>query len=334
MLEKSTKDWIDEFFEVAYKGCADKMRSLLDRKELYEYERKIDKSIFEMNADEIIDFLMNYRTIFGKTVPVKFGGLHQATSMLRTFFNFYINHKDGQPIENPMKDKRFWASNMCKILYGVDSDAPIRQMRSRKDLDDFIAFLYAGDNSDDRAIYYHCICQLFYCGIPTAKDIVLLKEGQIDLKNKTIDLEGTCIHLTDMCAKLLKIVHEMTAMSGNDRTNYVMCHYHDGYFKFPVISSFVDGFNSRPIADVQSSITRTIRRAFLEFQMDANVHDVFMLGFYDYIVREYGVEVTNKMINTRGNQEYTQTLYNCANQYGIKVSKPDHIKTNLLPFAQ
>ena len=287
-----------------------------------------------MNADDIIGLLSNYRTILDKTVPVKFGGLHQVTSILRAFFNFYINHKDGQPIENPVKDKRFWASNMYGILYGTDNDASTRQMRSRKDLDDFIAFLYAEDNPDDRAIYYHCICQLFYCGIPTAKDIVLLKEEQIDLKNKTIELEGTCIHLTDICVKLLQVVHEMSKMSGNDRTSYVMCSYHDGYFKFPVMSSFVDDFDNRPIADVQASITRKMRRAFLEFQMDANVHDIFMLGFYDYIVREYGVEATNKMINTRGNRKYTQILYDCAKEYGIKVAKPDHIKTNLLRFAQ
>ena len=334
MLGKTTEDWVNEFLECTYGDRADKQRSLIDRKELYQYEEEIGKSIFEMNADDIIGFLSNYRTILDKTVPVKFGGLHHVTSILRAFFNFYINHKDGQLIENPMKDKRFWASNMCGILYGADSNSPTRQMRSRKDLDDFIAFLYAEDIPDDRAIYYHCICQLFYCGVPSAKYIVLLKEEHIDLNNKIIYIGERRIHLTDICVKLLQAVHKMSKMSGNDKTSYVMCHYHDGYFKFPVMTSFVDNFDSRSIVDVQSGITRKMRRAFLEFQMDANVYDVFMLGFYDYIVREHGVEKTNKMINTRGNREYTQTLYDCARKYGIKVSKPDHIKTNLLRFAR
>ena len=113
-----------------------------------------------------------------------------------------------------------------------------------------------------------------------------------------------------------------------------MCHYRNSYLKFPVMSSFVADFDKRAITDVQTTISRQMRRAFLQCGIDANLRDVYMLGFYDYLVREYGSELANNIIISHRNREYTQKLYKSAAYYGVKSKKPGHIKTALSRFAR
>jgi hypothetical protein len=101
-----TKDILEDYFSTMKKGVEVRIRYQVDRKELYAYERKIGKQLFEMNSDELFAMINTFgsqrKTVAGRS-SMPYNSFFQVCSMYRQIFNYYIENY--QVIKNPFNEK-------------------------------------------------------------------------------------------------------------------------------------------------------------------------------------------------------------------------------------
>ena len=80
---------------------------MIDRHEVYDYEDKIGKSIFEMSVDEIIDMMKTFRRRGAQKSKLSTKTYDVICSLFRSFFSWYID--EVEVIKNPFNSPEFKA---------------------------------------------------------------------------------------------------------------------------------------------------------------------------------------------------------------------------------
>ena len=156
MDKVDTKEIIAQYINSLPKHIGRKYKSVIDRDELYAYERDNDKTLFEMDVDDLTDYLMHYTTLHGKPKPINVASIPQTVAVYRQLFNYYIDHVE--VIKNPWYDPR-----MCGMKL-IDRMSELREpddILTKEKLDRIIAEVRKAYNPY-RADYIECIMLLYY----------------------------------------------------------------------------------------------------------------------------------------------------------------------------
>ena len=322
MAKIPTQQLFDEFFASMNKGetYLRKIRPKADRPEVYAYEKKIGKQLVDMNVDELFDML---RTFNEDGFSISYSSYDSLAVLFRQVFEYYIDHYE--LIRNPWNNKRM------RGMAAYEEIAAGKETISWNDVEAAITEIYK-TNETDRAKYIECILRLFYNGFERAEEIVMLKESMIDFKAHTARLSGRVVQLDEQCFNLLVEIHNMSVMKGW-RGDYVMASWNDSYFKFPIRPKEESEFDSRPFAEVCNLINRTIAERIRKgLHFDINYRMLYFLGFYDFMIKTYGKERTNRILTSSRVREDVTDLENAARMYGITKLTSSQIKRSMRPF--
>ena len=326
MAKISTKELFDQYYKDWEPVKAKKVRPQIDRPEVYAFEQKIGKQLVEMNVDELFEMVLSFNNNNHPEDPnyvINYNSFNQIASGYRDLFNFYISHYE--VIVNPWYDKRMRGAQATQRL------AQDKPAFTYKNVEEAIQRVQ-GHYEPERAKYIECILLLFYCGFAKSEEIVNLEESMIDEETKTINLRGRTIRLTDRCFELLQYVHNLDSLPGW-RGDYTMASWRGKYFKYNIRPKQVDTFDDRTETEVAALINRTIIVCVKnEFGMEINYRLLYLCGFYDSLVREYGEERAQELILSVRNPVDTEDLMIHAEYYGIEVSNVSQFKRSLRPL--
>jgi len=287
---------IEEYLNDAFDGDQEqinKIRSFVDKPEVYAYEIELGKSIFEMSVDELFgmfDTFYNKRTL--GTNDLSYAALMHSISRFRQLFEYYIEHYE--VIRNPFNDKRM------KGKAAADRVMNSRKRFTTDDMNRAISMIRNDtDNDDTRPDYLECIILLFYNGFYNSREIVTLKENMIDIDACQIHLERTTLTVSERCMSLLVKVHETKYMNAL-RGVQTMRFYKDYYFPYPIKqASKTEEIDNKD--DLEVVLGRRINKQLNQnvvkkFGVDIRYNKLFWIGFYDRLVAKYGEEKTDYLI--------------------------------------
>lgn len=182
-------------------------------------------------------------------------------------------------------------------------------------------------NDDQHYNYGELLVRLFYAGVPSAKDIIQIKEEQVDLENHLIRFSYRDIYLSDRTCKLLKKVHKM----GNFvcyRQTYFPTPYNGSYIPIIVKKNFVDSLNARPIESVALNILG-ILKTFTDKRLTAR--EIYKLGFYDFMVREIGQDAVYTIL-MQTDTESSRILMKLVGEYGYTLQTTAGVRRDMKDF--
>lgn len=326
MAKIETSKLFDEFFALKDPETAKRIRAQIDRPEVYAHEMKIGKQLIDMNVDELFDMISTFtskRKENGVGYPIAYSSYTQIASFYRELFEFYS--AEHEVIRNPWHDKRMKGQKAIERL--AQDRAPF----TKTDLDNIIKKIYSAYDLD-RAKYIECVLQLFYNGFAKAREIVSLKEEMINFKTNEIRLPGKTITLSDHCMSLLSFVHGLTAIGGY-HYDFAVIPYRGGYFKYIVRRNGTENFDDEepevPENMIHQKILTDVRK---RFGVDINYRNLYLLGFYNFVVNIYGEERTKELILSVRNPKNTEDLMRAARQYGVVADNVTQLKKLLRPF--
>lgn len=328
MAKVDTKRLFDEYFSSKHGSTEKKIRGQVDRPEIYEYEAKFNKQFVNMNEDELLEMLLNFR---GKSnadegIRITPGTMTSIVCQYRQVFDFYS--KNYEPVWNPFRGEKLSISNilpnLCEKSTSVSKDV----------IDRFILGVRNGLN-DQMADYMECVILMFYCGFKSPEEIVLLKEDDIDFQRRVVYLHDREISLSPRCTLLLRRVHEIKSIETNNGMN-TSCDavpYRNGYFKFFVKNP--DAISDEtPITNFTSQLSRRITsesRKVLGYAI--NYRNIYMVGFYNHLCDLWGKDKTDEIILSGKNGEYNRMLSAEADKYGIGAGNPTTLKRQLTYYV-
>ena len=326
-MEKfNTHDLIDEYFKTRPETTVRKIRSQIDRQELYDYERKIDKPLVDMDAMEIAEMIKTFtnKSFSKKVYKVSFRTYDTILSFLRDFFNWYIDNY--KVIKNPCNDKRIKGRNVLHMF------ADSTDVFTKDSMEEAIVQI-RNSQIEEYADYQEAIIRMFYEGFPESIDIVNLKEGDVNKEKKTAIVRGREIQLSDRLYELLHKINMMETYPAY-RGDYLMMSYRGSYFKYPTREKFKNEFNERPPEYWASYISRVFNRDIkIKLDININARTLSLRGFYDYVVENYGQEETDRMIMSVRSPEDAKKLMAAADQYGIQEQNVTTLKKLLMQFV-
>ncbi len=297
-------------------------RHIIDRPELYAYEQKIGKELFDMNADELIGLISSFGQKRGKKINMPPSTCKNYVAELRKIFIFYCNNIFYMP--NPMTDKKFRGNNLIRLLCGGEGGLTIDGVY--KIIDNL-----HNDLDKDNADYIELIIWLFYCGFHYAEEILSFKTADVDNIDKTVKLKDRVIQLSDRCYDLLIKFNKLETIQGWRRELYVMS-WRDSFFKFFVRPHTKNFVNEREMPYMRDKINRYLSEVSVKYGIQLNYHNLYLLGFYEYLVSNYGVRKTNDMIINDSNAELSAELLKLAKEYGFKVKSAADVRGYLTPY--
>lgn len=309
---------------------ARKIRPSVDRPEVYEYERQLGKSIFDMEVDELFGLILSFnksREWGNSNFSISYGSYDQIASTYRSIWNFYIDNKIAV-IRNPWNDKRMRGAAATKRL------AASKEPFTYKIIDDVIKRLYDEYPDDSyNSKYIECLLLLFYNGFAEAQEIVLLNEEMINFHTKAVRLPGRTIHLSDRCFELLEYVHKLDVIE-TERGTYTAVPYHEGYFKFIIRPKNNASFQGKSLTEAGAVITRKITQEVKKrYSIDINYRMIYLLGFYDYIVQQSDADRAKKLVMSIRNSDDAKELLQYSREYGLNADNVSYIKKLLRPFV-
>lgn len=323
-----TKELLDRFYESVKGTSTEKMRNQIDKPELYEYEKKIGKDLIDMNVDDIFGLIEEYTgKRKNKTISfmVSHSSFDQISTQLRAIFNYYIDTIE--PVRNPFYDKRLRGKAAIERL------AHGKEIFRWSIVEEIIDKLHL-DFDEDKADYLELILLLFYNGFAKASEIVSFTEKDVDHRLRKVMLPGKTVYLSERCYKLLVKFNKQSTITGW-RGDFVLCSWHDSYFKFIVRPSKSDELNERDITLMCDIINRYISKDINDkYDTKINYRLLYFLGFYEYIVKKQGQEKTNKMMTSYRDSEDVAELMSLAREYGVKADNISHLKRCLRPFIE
>ena len=324
----STKELLDGYFKTRPDTTTAKIRGQIDRDELYEYEKKINKQLVEMDAIEIAQLLktFNNQTCTSKTYKMSYRTYDALLSILRDFFNWYIDNYE--IIKNPCNDKRIKGRNAMEMF--VEENESIFTKESLEKLIEDIR----NNQVEEYADYAEAIIRMTYEGFAKPLEIVELKETDINHEKKTVMIKGREIQLSDRLYELLVKIHAMTELPAY-RGSYSLISYHDSYFKFPTREKFIGEVQDRSPEYWGGYISRILNRE-IKNKLDVNINarTIYLLGFYDYLLERVGEKETNRLIKSLRSSEDTKKLMGYAGEYGVVEQNVTTLKKILLPFVK
>lgn len=322
----TTKEVFDAFYGGTREETDLKLRCQVDRREVYDFEKKIGKQLFEMNSDELFEMISTFgskrKTVKGSH-RMWYNSFYHICSIYRQIFNYYIDNY--VIIKNPFNDKSMRGNTAINRLMEN------YQKFGQKDLDDIIDKIHH-DLPEVRANYVECIIRLFCDGFATNEEIALLKEDMIDFKMRKVFVGGRVVNLSERTMSLLMYVHNLEEIEANHGF-YKAVPYRGGYFKFSIFPRNVPLFDEKKPGEIAALLSQVIvvyvRRPY---GMDVNGRTFYLFGFYKKLVGVYGEERVQKMITSVRNTEDINDLTAMARLYGISVSNITMLKKSLRIF--
>ena len=323
---ETTQELFREFFKDKDPEIVKKTSMQIDRPEVYAYEMKIGKQLIEMNVDELFEMILSFndnRKGEGSGYSITYNSYFQIASMYRSLFNFYIDNYE--VIRNPFNDKRMRGTEAAERL------AQGKESYTWEKVEEIIQTIH-NEYEDNKAKYIECIILLYYNGFAKAEEIVNLTEDMIDFKSKSVRLPGRTIQLSDRCFELLTFVHSLTSLEGW-RGDYSVVAWQDKYFKYIIRPKEEAAFNDRPVEEIANLINRRILTDVKKkFGVEINYRMLYLLGFYDYMVKQKGESRTKELILAVRSPAETEDLIKLARDYGVVAENVTHLKRILRPF--
>ncbi|MBQ2398350.1 MAG: hypothetical protein II304_15145 [Bacteroidales bacterium] len=331
MDKMTTREIFDAYFESTFGAKDARQRGLLKEDIIYSYEQEIGKSLFEMNIDEIFNMLdlYNVKKNGEKVDFISNYSIDQLLTLFRKIFDYYIDvvlADEVLVIRNPFKSDKMKGKELDKRL-SKDKE-PI----TWETVEDIIRKLHK-DLPQDRADYIELVMLLFYNGFETAEEIVTTTEDKIDHNRMAVFLPGRTVQLSERCYSLFTKFNNMTEMEG--WRNFVLVSWNNSYFKFIVRANKAGTVNDRPKEYMNNTINVLLAQYVNDkYQTKLNYRNLYLLGFYDYLVKKFGIEYTTKMFNSYRDFDDAHNLMAAAREYGFKVNNISHFKRRLRPFIK
>lgn len=326
----NTREVFDSYFETIPETTEKKIRSQVDRSEVYAYEKKLGKQIFDMDTDELFGMLKtfgNKRTNTDDGFSMSYSSYSQIASTYRSIWNYYIENV--RIIINPWYNKRMRGTEAVKYL-SKEKDA-----FTFKTVTDAVEQLYnAYEDGHYMPKYVECLVMLFYNGFSEAREIVDLKENMINFKSHDIRLNGRTIQLSDYCFELLEYVHNLDLVESGTRT-FKAVPYHDGYFKFVVRRGDIDKIQRKTPEEAAAILVGKISSYIARpYNKSINYRRLYFLGFWEYIVSRAGEERAIELALSTRNSEDAQELMKYTREYGVNMDNVTLVKRELRPYIE
>ena len=315
----NTKKLLNMYLATRPEKTSAKIRSMIDRHEVYDFEKHLGKSVFEMTDDEIITMFSMFRRRGAQKSKLSAKTYEIITSLFRSFFNWYIDSVE--VIRNPFNSSEFKRriktelSNVRDV--GVSKEAIAKAINR-------LGF----NENPDYAEYCEAILRMAYEGFANTYDIVNFKEANVDHLRRSVTLRG-CEHLlSSRLYELLVKIHNKETMPAS-KGDFTMVDYDGSYFKFPTRDSFASV--ERESVFWQSYLSRVFKNKISPcFEFPISFRDVYICGFYEHLARKYGREETKDMILSEKNGKANMILLEEARMYGMGVNlSPINLKRDI-----
>lgn len=325
-----TRELVGRYLQTLPDTTSYKIKTYLDREDVYIYEEKINKPLVEMNSEEVYDMFLSFRnTKFTtsekgkKPFRMSIRTYQMLVSIYRIFFDWYIDNV--KVIKNPLNDKRLSGGNLIARLNEG------REVFDKEKLENIIKQIHV-EKEEFYAKYCECILRMFYEGFASAKEIVLLKEENISHRRKIVSLQGKIIKLSDRLYQLLVELHNWESVE-MQRGKYVLVSWNDSYFKFLTREKKVTDFAKKDIYGITTIVMRYVSKNIRdEMGIDIDTDTIYYRGFYDFLVDKYDENYAIKLVKAVRSPEHTKVLLNCALEYGVGDTNVTILKRKLQPF--
>lgn len=317
--ERDTQTILHLFFfhEHWNKMRLDKHGRSFDSSRLYEYELSLGKKFFEMDADEILEFVLKNPRRDGKLIS-HYTYRWQHCIWLAVW-RFYIENLEN--IRNPWIREEMLPAVVSKRL--IDN----KEKLTAEILEDIIAGGEYAFKDKEHYEYAELFIRLLYDGVPSLRDIMDIKEEQIDFKSGVINGEHRIVHISDRTAELLRKVHCFEPFTTYKQAFYPTP-YNGSYIPLLVKKNYVDSVDERSMDAVTAIINKNVSKI-----LDKKVapRDVYQLGFFDFIGKNVGYTEAREIIMTP-TQGNTMKLMALVGKYGYNVMAMENARRNLMAF--
>lgn len=316
----TTKEVVEQYLGNA-KTAITEIKRYVDCEDVYSYERKVNKNVFDMSYEELLDMFKEiydkYRMFYNTFIKII-----MAWKNVITFYSANIAFK-----KNPFLS----GFNLEKAFEGFNNE-------KRISLDEFESIIENVNIRCDKghAVFIELFMRLFFCGARTAKEIIMIEKKNIDFDNKSIRLEDRTIKITD---RIVNLLHENQSINkyrfSRNIENYFLP-WKDRYIKIPVRT-----LNEKDPGRWASAALRCIRYNMGKIGCPNIVPlDIAYLGFYTYLIEKYSYEkMRDYLTSERSNKRkgtFDSVLRDEAVEYGLygkeNVPKAPVLRSRLVSY--
>lgn len=327
----TTEQLMKEYFAEQERQGKDVRRnqSQLDRPEVYAYEQKIGKQLVEFDADEILEMISTFQNKKNKFAYAEEGPKMSANSYKRyisgykQIFLFYVKHHE--LVRSPYDDPK---------LKGINIHIHRAESRDRLTWAKVEGILnrLSTKYEYERACYFELIIRLFYDGFANAHEIINLKEADINTRRREVTVPGRIVRLSERTYQLLQENHKATQMDVH-RTKMDMMSWHGSYMKFFVHNGRVSDFSAIDAISVARKITVPISSTIpKDFGISLSFRRLYLLGFYDYLVRNTSEERAKEMILAKSSPAAQEEFMALVDAYPVITDNVFVLKQSLVEF--
>ena len=327
----TTKQLMEEYFAEQERQGKDVRRnqSQLDRPEVYAYEQKIGKQLVEFDADEILEMISTFQNKKNKFAYAEEGPKMSANSYKRyisgykQIFLFYVKHHE--LVRSPYDDPK---------LKGINVHMHRAESRDRLTWAKVEGILnrLSTKYEYERACYFELIIRLFYDGFANAHEIINMKEADINTRRREVTVPGRIVRLSERTYQLLQENHKATQMDVH-RTKMDMMSWHGSYMKFFVHNGRVSDFSAIDVISVARKITVPISSTIpKDFGISLSFRRLYLLGFYDYLVRNTSEERAKEMILAKSSPAAQEEFMALVDAYPVITDNVFVLKQSLVEF--
>lgn len=327
----TTEQLMKEYFAEQERQGKDVRRnqSQLDRPEVYAYEQKIGKQLVEFDADEILEMISTFQNKKNKFAYAEEGPKMSANSYKRyisgykQIFLFYVrNH---ELVRSPYDDPK---------LKGINIHIHRAESRDRLTWEKVEGILnrLSTKYEYERACYFELIIRLFYDGFANAHEIINMKEADINTRRREVTVPGRIVRLSERTYQLLLENHKAMQMDVY-RTKMDMMSWHGSYMKFFVHNGRVSDFSAIDAISVARKITVPISSTIpKDFGISLSFRRLYLLGFYDYLVRNTSEERVKEMILAKSSPAAQEEFMALIDAYPVITDNVFVLKQSLVEF--
>ena len=327
----TTEQLMKEYFAEQERQGKDVRRnqSQLDRPEVYAYEQKIGKQLVEFDADEILEMISTFQNKKNKFAYAEEGPKMSANSYKRyisgykQIFLFYVKHHE--LVRSPYDDPK---------LKGINIHIHRAESRDRLTWAKVEGILnrLSTKYEYERACYFELIIRLFYDGFANAHEIINMKEADINTRRREVTVPGRIVRLSERTYQLLLENHKATQMDVY-RTKMDMMSWHGSYMKFFVHNGRVSDFSAIDVISVARKITVPISSTIpKDFGISLSFRRLYLLGFYDYLVRNTSEERAKEMILAKSSPAAQEEFMALVDAYPVITDNVFVLKQSLVEF--
>lgn len=327
MAKISTKQAIEECYSeqnkeaLGIKNLDNPLRQT-NRQELYDFEKEIGKELLDMNADELVELLHYFHKRGVQSTIIK--NFHKN---FQRVFDYYI--RNYEVIVNPFyMDFRLSAKTISEYARTVNVPVKLTTELMESYIKDF-----RRENDSSYADYIETFVRLLYDGVNTTDEIILLKKDMIDFYTGEIHLPRATIRLRSRTLELL--IRNMTVdRIKRTQRSVDLAPWKGSFLKFPVQKKNKDNPDERDLVVVRNSIPRYINEMFHGCPAKTGVMDIYNLGFYEFIVGKFGLEMMDQVIEHPGQKQINFAVSEAAKEYGIVFENIYHIKKRIAAHTE